>query len=320
MPCYSPLKGYKSRERTENGKRKFVFSHSEGYEDLKQEVECGVCIGCRLKKSREWAMRCVHEASLYEDNCFITLTFNDEHLKPSLDKDDFVKFMKRLRKRYQRSKEDNIRYYHCGEYGSKLGRPHHHACLFNIDFKDKKLWTVKDGVRLYRSEELESLWTHPETKKSLGFSTIGEVNFESAAYVARYVTKKIKGNAAKEHYRHVCKETGLITYREPEYHTMSRMPGLGLKWLEKYKEDVYPSDLVILRNNLKIKPPEYYDRKYEEWFPERMEEIRAKRRAKMKENAEEYSEERLETKMKIKLRKMKLLMRSLENEATSVRD
>ena len=74
----------------------------------------------------------------------------------------------------------------CGEYGDKLGRPHYHAIIFGVTFVDKKLWSIRRGNNLYRSATLEKLWPY-------GFSSIGTVNFETAAYVARYVTKKITG-------------------------------------------------------------------------------------------------------------------------------
>ena len=118
---------------------------------------------------------------MYDDNCFITLTYSNQHIPAdgSLDVRVFQKFMKRLRKRFG----DGIRFYHCGEYGSLLGRPHYHACLFNFDFPDKYLWKENNGQKLYRSPSLEELWPY-------GYSSIGTVTFESAAYVARYILKR----------------------------------------------------------------------------------------------------------------------------------
>lgn len=80
VPCYSPVKGYRSAQLTKNGKRKIVFNREQGFVDLPVTIPCGQCIGCRLEKSRQWAIRCVHEASLYENNCFITLTYSPENL------------------------------------------------------------------------------------------------------------------------------------------------------------------------------------------------------------------------------------------------
>ena len=102
MPCYSPLTGYVSREPSKNGKFPIVFDPKKGWIDRSVTVPCGQCIGCLLERSRQWAMRCSHEASLYDENCFITLTYDDEHLPPDgcLNKEHFQKFMKRLRKRF----------------------------------------------------------------------------------------------------------------------------------------------------------------------------------------------------------------------------
>lgn len=192
MPCFKPLDAWRP---IDSSSKKLVFSYNAKHcgsvtPDL--QVPCGRCVGCRLERSRQWAIRVVHEASLHERNCFITLTYSDLHLPDDrgLHYDHFQLFMKRLRKKYG----DGIRFYMCGEYGDKLGRPHFHACLFNHDFDDKKLWqTTPSGSRLFRSSDLESLWPY-------GFSSIGDVTFESAAYVARYIMKKVGGDAADEHY------------------------------------------------------------------------------------------------------------------------
>lgn len=251
MPCYSPLTGYRSRSKNESGKYPVVFNVSDGWIDKPVQVPCGQCIGCRLERSRIWAMRCLHEASLYDNNCFITLTFNDDYVMPSLDKSIFQKFMKRLRRMFP---DARIRYFMCGEYGDKLSRPHYHACLFGFDFPDRVLWSVRDNVRLYRSSILEKLWCDPKNGNSFGFSTVGDVSFESAAYVARYCMKKVTGEKADAHYNG----------RQSEYITMSRRPGIGLAWLKKFYKDVYPSDEVVIRGNVKCKPARYYDEKFGE--------------------------------------------------------
>ena len=231
MPCFSPLKGWYSKDRTKLGKRSIVFNPRDGLLDRPIAVPCGQCIGCRLERSRQWATRCVHEASLHENNCFITLTYDDAHLPSdlSLNLVHFQKFMKRLRKRFG----DGIRFFHCGEYGENFGRPHYHACLFNFDLPDRVLWSTRSGVNLYTSHILSSLWP-------FGFVTVGDVTFESAAYVARYVMKKVTGKNAQDHYEWVHPITGQVYERAPEYVTMSRRPGIGKGWLEKYMSDVFP--------------------------------------------------------------------------------
>lgn len=243
------------------------------------KIPCGQCIGCRIERSRQWAVRCLNEASLYEKNCFITLTYDYEHLPiyESVNLRDFQLFMKKLRKEHG----EGIRYYHCGEYGTvcaacgaskifcrcgqlieKLGRPHYHALLFNFDFDDKKLISENNGNRLYRSSNLEKLWPQ-------GFSTVGSVTYQSAGYVARYVMKKITGKKAYNHYGNLW----------PEYTSMSRKDGIGKKWFEKYKNDIYPSDELI-QDGKPTKPPKYYDSLLDKENPEMYKQIVKDRKAK----------------------------------------
>lgn len=240
MACFHPLRGYRSG----NGGITFRKAGSTG---LEMSVPCGQCIGCRLERSRQWAMRMLHEASLHEDNCFLTLTYADEHLPRfgSLDKRAFPLFMKRLRK-----SGVSARYFHCGEYGETNGRPHYHACLFGYGFPDRVFWTNRGGNKVWRSPFLERLWP-------FGQSEIGSLTFESAAYVARYVTKKVTGGRADDHYTRVDSSTGELVQLEPEYATMSRRPGIGAGWFEKYADEVFPSDEVIVRGR-PCKPPRYY--------------------------------------------------------------
>ena len=115
MPCYHPISGYRSRHLNKSGKRSIVFDKKNGYIDMPITVKCGQCIGCRLEYSRQWAIRCLHEAQLHEDNCFITLTYDDENLphNGSLTKPHFQdrlltreKIAQAKQKRKQRQLED----------------------------------------------------------------------------------------------------------------------------------------------------------------------------------------------------------------------
>lgn len=263
MPCYHPLIATKTK-----GTVQIIGAHRHDMpaRAWRQEfnVPCGQCIGCRLERSRQWAIRCVHEASLHKDNCYITLTYADQHLPAtgSLQLTDFQKFMKRLRKHFEPQK---IRFYHCGEYGGRYNRPHYHALLFGVDFKDKYHWVTNNGNPLSRSPTLEALWTNKD-KQQLGNCTIGRVTFESAAYVARYITEKITGPDAQKHYGE----------RTPEYSTMSRRPGIGSNWLSTYKNEVYPQDRIYMRGTT-MKPPRAYDRIHELHNPEHMEHVRQQR-------------------------------------------
>lgn len=238
-------------------------------------VPCGKCAGCRLERSRQWAVRCVHEASLYEErNSFITLTFNDRFLPRdnSLDKKYFQDFMKRLRKCYVPTvpkhysqadreafmRDHGIRYYHCGEYGELFQRPHYHALLFNHVFDDLVHYkNTRNGCKLYTSEKLQRLWSCPDSGRPYGFVTVGEVTFDSAAYCARYIMKKVFGDDAESHY----------CGRLPEYTTMSRAPGIAKGWFDQFWKDIYPKDKFHLENSkgkmIAHRPPRYYDSQFE---------------------------------------------------------
>jgi hypothetical protein len=303
MPCYSPLRGYISKTVNPSGKRSIVFRRELGLPLPPQDIACGQCIGCRLERSRQWAIRCVHEAQLHADNAFITLTYEDKHLPPggTLDRAAFPKFMKRLRRKLQPLK---IRYFSCGEYGSKHGRPHYHACIFGYSFPDRRLWTTRNGVKLYRSDLLEQSW-------KLGMSSVGDVTFESAAYVARYIVKKWLGPGASEHYQRVDSSTGELFEIEPEYTTMSLKPAIGKQWLELYESDVYPSDEVILRGK-KMRPPRYYNGLYEISNPSQMEAIKAKRKRLAKSNPDNTAE-RLYVREQVQHLKLRQLKRVYED-------
>ena len=299
MPCYFPLKAWRSRDINPGGRRSLVFSRDQGLDGSEIEIACGQCVGCRLERSRQWAVRCVHEAQLHEANCFITLTYSPEHLPSnfSLDKSHFQKFMKRLRKRVGR-----VRFFHCGEYGETNFRPHYHACLFGYDFPDKQLWTERDGVKLYVSPMLNEIW-------GMGHCTVGDVTFESAAYVARYIVKKVTGERASEHYQVVEQETGEVHTVEPEYTTMSRRPGIGAGWFRKFGSDVYPSDEVIVRGH-PMRPPKYYDGLYELQNPEGLDDVKAKRKEAML-YVEKDNLYRLDVRKKVKMAQLKFLKREV---------
>lgn len=245
MACFSPLKAYEAYKRDADKKRCITFRPSSSIRWKPVPLPCGQCIGCRKERSRQWAVRCMHEAQLHEENCFITLTFNDENLPKdmSLRKMDFQLFMKRLRK----VTHPGIRYYACGEYGEKNNRPHYHALLFGYDFPDKKFFSERNGNRVFTSDTLSKVWP-------FGFAVVGGVAWDSASYVAGYVMKKITGKMAEEHYNG----------RVPEFALMSRgckrlgTGGIGKAWYDKFKGDVYPRDRVIVRSHA-TRPPRFYD-------------------------------------------------------------
>lgn len=301
MPCYHPIEGYRSRFVNASGKRSIVFNKRDGFVDLKVNIPCGQCIGCRLEKSRQWAMRCVHEASLHDANCFITLTYDDDNLPVgyTLVKKHFQDFMKRLRWRFPQ----RISYFACGEYGEILQRPHYHACLFGFDFPDKaKLKQVGDNL-LYRSLVLEELWP-------FGFCTIGSVSFDSAAYCARYVMKKVTGDRAERHYESILRETGEIVRREPEFALMSLRPAIGKLWYNRFNGEVLASDSVVMRGK-EMNPPKYYDKLHEREDELAHSRVKWKRIRKAKKHADNNTPERLLVREVVAAAKVNLLKREL---------
>lgn len=312
MPCYKPVKAFRG-ERLSSGKRSIVFVSTEARVVGDFKLPCGQCIGCRLERSRQWAMRCVDEASLYKDNSFVTLTYDDAHLPAdrSLHPEDYTLFMKRLRQDVWRlSHRRGVRFFHCGEYGEQFQRPHFHACLFNLAFQDRKPWKAsKSGELMYRSSTLERLWT-------AGFSTVSDVTFESAAYVARYCLDKVTGPNADwvsprtglSHYDRVL-SSGEVVRVKPEYVTMSRRPGIGSGWYDKFKFDMYPSDFRIIRG-MKMKPARFYDSRFESESPDVFRRIKLDRVCSV--DVSDNTEDRLAVKQFCKEQSLKLLSRSLE--------
>lgn len=244
MGCYSPVRAWRGPV-SPSGKRPLVFKRpGDRQEAFPLRVPCGGCFGCRLEYSRQWALRCMHEAESHSENCVLTLTYRDEDLPAggSLDYRDFDLFMKRFRLEAGKP----LRFYQCGEYGEKLSRPHHHVLVFGFDFPDKRLFTrTVNGSRLYTSDMADRLWRK-------GHTLVGDLTYESAAYVSRYVMKKIKGKKALDFYGE----------KLPEKCTMSRRPGIGAEWFAKFGRDVYPSDQVIV-GGYPQKPPRFYDSRLE---------------------------------------------------------
>lgn len=240
MPCFHPLTGWPSRKVNPSGKRSLTFKEASGFGSPVQ-VPCGQCIGCRLEKARQWSVILTDEARYYEENSFLTLTYSDEHLPAggSLDPSALQRFWKRLRARVAPKR---LRHFSVGEYGDITARPHYHAICFGHAFLGdrKPFGRTKRGEPLYTSEQLSECWPY-------GHATIGAVNVDSCGYVARYATKKISGDKAKDHY----------AGRVPEFLRLSQQ--LGVRFFEDFKADMYPSDHRVF----KVRPmrvPRKYDR------------------------------------------------------------
>jgi hypothetical protein len=251
-------------------------------------------------------MRNVHEAQLHDRNVFITLTYDDEHLPKNgtLVKDHFRLFIKSLRKPHKKLDwipPEKIRFYMCGEYGEKFGRPHYHAILFNTYFPDAT--PIQGKPNLFDSNILREIW-------GKGHVSIGAVTFESAAYVSAYVQKKINGKQKDEHYAIYNKQTGeYFGQLQQEYANMSRKPGIAGDWLAKYKDRVYQTDDITI-NGRKMRPPKYYDRLYEIDHQDKMEEIKKNRKKEMDKLAHLFTPEALKQAEKTHKARMSLYKRN----------
>lgn len=252
------------------------------------QIPCGKCISCRLENARQTAVRCVHEASMYDNNSFITLTYSDEHLvADKLYYVHFQQFVKDLRTRLfsdllnsiypnldqklqrqlwrQKTKENRNELYDrirfsvlvSGEYGDKNKRPHWHALFFNFRPKDLTYLRKNDrGDRIYRSEMVERIWgrNNSETRPN----EIGDVTFESAGYCARYAAKKLVHGKDGTH----------------EYNPVSRRSSkqaIGKKWIEKNWRDVFTHGELSFdtgKEIIKCGIPRYYEKWFKKTHPE----------------------------------------------------
>lgn len=297
MSCYKPSIAC----RMPDGNISFRFQDIQSYENL--QFPCGNCVGCRLDRARDNAVRCMHEASLHSDNTFLTLTYDEKNLKsPSLVREDIAGFNKRLRAYVGRTFDKKIGIFGCGEYGAQLSRPHFHLCVFNFDFSDKKMHSRSDaGDILYRSTELEKLWKH-------GFSVIGDLTFASACYVARYCTKKVNGKHKDEYY----------SGRLPEFAIYPRRPALGKDWIEQNLEMVAGQNFIFQKSGIKTPVPRYYQKQIEKLNPELYLRMKEKRDAFIRESSDAHRDYAA---LKIQLEKHNSIHRVFEeNNASRIDD
>lgn len=262
MRCSHPLRVWRSAAVNPSGRRSLVWDSNKALnKDAPLYIPCGKCARCRVRRSHEWSARCVHEASLYNDNVFVTITYDDDNLPSngSLVKSDYQLFLKRLRQDAVRRRGRSFKFFMSGEYGENFGRPHYHFIFFDLDFPDKKyLRRSPDGFPVHTSERLSKIWDK-------GLCEIGTVTPDSATYVAKYCTKVVSPDFAKIRYGD----------RLPEFGEQSN--GIGRRWLEKFHTDIYNYDRLTVKGGNIMNIPRYYDTKYELWYPEEAAVIKAKR-------------------------------------------
>jgi len=297
MPCT----GYTWAWRTPGG---ITFTGKDRTALNAFRLPCGQCMGCRLDHARDWATRLHHENQLHEVSCFLTLTYSNDHMPDdySVSKRAMQLFMKRLRKSLG---DQAIRFFLCGEYGGITFRPHYHALIFGHDFgHDRTLWgKSRAGYLTYKSPSLETLWPY-------GLCDIGQVTTQSAGYVARYMTKKVYGSQADDHYTRLHPGTGQLLRVSPEFILMSTRPGIGYGWYEKWGSDAFPSDFIII-DGRRRPVPRYYFKKLSEDLQAEIKALRIKRAAA---HADNNTIRRLMIREEALLLRIKNLTRNMEND------
>lgn len=328
MACTNPLTAWKYGV-TKNGKQALTFKQPPEVEGEfeTQLVPCGKCDSCRIDHSRDWATRVFHEMQIARIGCFITLTISNKHMvKSGFHRKEIVKgeeklvyyppysvykrslqlFLKRLRKAIavsdgNKKHYQKFRYLGCGEYGEHYLRPHYHMVIMGYDFPDKKYWqTSSSGMEIYRSALLEGCWPY-------GYSSIGEANWQTAAYIARYTLKKRRDPQA---YQRVDKETGEWTELNPEFLIMSK--GIGQDWWKKYRVDT-DKDYLIVDRDKTVRVPRYYDKLREKLDPESLADIKSAREKEALERQKEDTVVRKSARAIVKKAQKNMLKRGLES-------
>ena len=228
--------------------------------------DCGQCKGCRYRRRMEWALRLKHEAMFHDSSVFVTLTYDDDHLPAdgSLVKAHVQGFLQKLR---DTQRGEPIRYYAIGEYGGELKRPHYHLIIFGASLRDRvhhytdypksqfnerfRQLFGEAGIKHFRSPTLEKCWEY-------GYSEFGESSSATMHYVTKHHVDKVTGEKALEHYEG----------REPEFSLMSKRPGIGTTWIERYWREVYPHGFIVGKGGEKFAPPKFYDRWLEHSLPD----------------------------------------------------
>lgn len=198
-------------------------------------VPCGQCMPCRIMRSLEWSVRLRDELGYWSSSCFLTLTYDDENIPPfgSLRKAHVQSFIRSLRL-YMAVKNEKIKYYFVGEYGSNTFRPHYHAIIFGF---------YPDDIDCHHSSlELRDIWSY-------GFNYVGKVENDSIQYVTGYIRKKLLGKGSQVKYS----GSGL----EPPFSLSSN--GIGQRYFDDHYEEVvkgrtFHGDPVVT--------PRYYKKKF----------------------------------------------------------
>lgn len=246
--CLFPIRAWQTCD-VDTGQVRVVFKRPFKA-DVSTEITlpCGKCVECLQYYSNEWATRCMLEASLYDKSCMITLTYKDAPF--SVSRRHIQLFIKRLRRRLEPLK---VRYFGCGEYGKKGGRPHYHLIVFGWRPDDLERFFQRDGHWVYKSHFVADVWFGEKDKATgkywwsdlsckPGFISVEDVTFQSCRYTAKYLQKL----------------QTLSLEQAPPFTCMSLKPGIGL---DAFKESWLESDSIYLGGRT-YSVPRYFRRKF----------------------------------------------------------
>lgn len=227
MPCYHPIPAWRTATQ--------VRLHKALPDSTPLQVPCGTCIGCRTTRAQHWALRCRLEAAEHHHTSVTTLTYDDANVPPTLSKRHFQLWLKRLRK----ANDTKLRYFACGEYGERYGRPHYHAIIFGLH---------------HSSHTIDSAW-------GLGLTHTDNVSTAAINYVTNYTTKKL-GWLKQYPEERIDIETGEIYTWEPPFQLMSRGGrngrGIGATATQHYRSWA----LYAINDGSKLSVPRYYKQAY----------------------------------------------------------
>lgn len=258
--CTRELTAY---QNPEGGRPIFGFSGvKQGLPEIK--LPCGKCPECTKSYYTDWATRASREIARWDSSLFITLTYSDEHLPPdnSLHKEEFQKFIKKVKKYLGSNKQNPVRQSYCGEYGSKTNRPHYHLILYNADFVDKTPHRTTDqGHPVFTSKTLTRLW-------GKGNVEFGYASAATVAYLYKYILKK---KTRKEKKQPLVIERNGITYEVAhEFIESSRNPGIGAH----LRDSVSIKKGYLAVNGVRTKLPKYYSEHLKKTDPRTYEKIK----------------------------------------------
>ena len=292
MACFHPLLAKVVGLNPLTGKDKLqIMSYDQSLVDRwrasgteYKEIPCGKCIGCRIEYSRQWANRMMLELQYHDSAYFVTLTYSDDFLPRNpvsdqetgeykydsftLRKEHLSKFIKHVRKHFACQ---NIRFYGAGEYGSTTVRPHYHVIIFGLRLDDLVVYKrTPQGDILYTSCSLNECWSNfigydshgVPRYDQIGWCVVSPVTWETCAYVARYVTKKMSGPLG---------EWFVSNNMELPFSLMSRRPGIGKKWYDDHPYFWQESDFINVKSGVtarKFRPPRYFEKLLEDDCPE----------------------------------------------------